>query len=230
MLLPEHLELLKQVKFYFGDAHKLWQEYKDDQKLKLIKRALEDGEDIGLSQRYEYKGVRLGTWLQALKKANKSGKKLDVLEKIENLGFDISAKSRNPVDTASRFLNDLYDDEDPNKMNWQNRFNHAVRDNYKKLSSELIKEIEEVWILQFGEGRSWEKIRDRERDRTDDWKAFRYNKKVNPNQKWFAPISKMGDLYHWVRQKREVKSRMDLISRNFNEQEKSELRKENFEI
>lgn len=230
MLLPEHLKLLREEKFYFGDAHKLWQEYKDYQKIKLIEKALEDGEDIGLSQRYEYKGVRLGTWLQALKKANKSGKKLDVLEKIENLGLDISAKSRNPLDTASRFLKDLYDDEDPNKMNWQNRFNHAVRDNKKKLTSELIKEIEDVWILQFGEERSWEKIRERERDRTNDWKAFRYNQKVNPNNKWFGPTSKMGDLYYWVRQKREFKSRMDLVKNNFSEQEKSELRNEGFEI
>lgn len=230
MLLPEHLKLLKEEKFYFGDAHKLWQEYKDDQKLKLIKKAIEDGEDIGLSQRYEYKGVRLGTWIQAVKKANKSGKKLDVRDKIEELGFDISSKSRNPIDTAKRFISDLYEDEDPNKMNWQNRFNHAVREKKKKLTPEIIKELEEVWILQFGEERSWEKIRDRDRDRTDEWKAFRYNKKVNPEEKWFAPISKMGDLYSWVRQKREIKSRMELVKDNFNEKEKSELRKEGFEI
>ena len=230
MLLPEHLKQLKEEKFYFGDAHKLWQEYKDDQKLKLIKEAVEDGEDIGLSQRYEYKGIRLGTWIQGVKKANKSGKKLDVRDKIEELGFDISSKSRNPIDTALRFIKELYDDVEPNKMNWQNRFNQRVRDNNKKLTPEIIKELEEVWELQFGEERSWVKIRDRDKDRTDEWKAFRYNKKINPNENWFAPISKMGDLYSWVRQKREIISRMELVKENFNDKEKSELRKEGFEI
>src|SRR5690606_4963114 len=36
ILPPEHEELLKKEHFYFGDAHKLWQEWKDSTKLKLL--------------------------------------------------------------------------------------------------------------------------------------------------------------------------------------------------
>ncbi len=63
LLLKEHETLLKQEQFYFGDAHTLWQEWKDETKLKLLQEAVDEGENIGLSQRYEYKGVRLGTWI-----------------------------------------------------------------------------------------------------------------------------------------------------------------------
>ena len=35
------------------------------------------------------------------------------------------------------------------------------------------------------------KIRKRDRDRTNEWKAFRYNTKVNPEVKQYAPELKL---------------------------------------
>ncbi|MCD8433573.1 hypothetical protein LNJ05_12450 [Tenacibaculum finnmarkense genomovar ulcerans] len=74
------------------------------------------------------------------------------------------------------------------------------------------------------------RIRERQKDRTDEWKEFRYNKNINKNEKWLEPVSIMGDVFWWARQKRESKSRMDLIKNNFTEQEKVELRTEGFPI
>lgn len=230
MLIDEHLRLLKEEKFYFGDAHKLWQEYKEEVKLNLLAEALLDDEDIRVNHRFEYKGVRLGTWLVGVSQANKNGKKLELREKIKSLGFFISATSRNAIDTANRFVNDLLDDTNPNKANYQNRFNSAIRDRVDEIPEEIQQDLVDVWFLQFDEIRPMGKIRDRQKDRTDEWKAFRYDKTINPEKKWFSLYSLMGDLYSWVRQKREVKSRMDLIKNNFTDQEKSELRKENFPI
>lgn len=229
ILPPEHEELLRNEHFYFGDAHKLWQEWKDSTKLKLLQEAVDEGENIGLSQRYEYKGVRLGTWIQGIKKANKSGKKLDVMEKINDI-FDLSSKSRTPIDTANRFVNDLLEAENPEKAHFQNRFNHSIRDRIDELPDEVQQDIVDVWFLVFEEERPLGRIRTRQKDRTDEWKEFRYNKSINPEGHWFSTYSLMGDLYSWVRQKREVKTRMDLVKKNFNEQEKSELRREGFPI
>lgn len=229
MLPEEHFDLLLKEEFYFGDAHKLWQEWKDDQKLKLLQQAADDGQDIGLSQRYEYKGVRLGTWIQGIKKANKKGKKLDVMEKIYEI-FDLSSKSRTPVDSANRFVADLLDDENPDKGRWQSRFNSLIRDRVDELPDDIQQDIVDAWYLVFDEERPLGRIRERQKDRSQEWKEFRYNKSINPEGKWFLPFSVMGNLYYWVRQKKENKSRMDLIKHNFTDQEKSELRREEFPI
>jgi hypothetical protein len=229
-ILPEeHEKLLKQEHFYFGDAHKLWQEWKADTKLKLLQEAVDDRENIGLSQRYEYKGVRLGTWIQGIKKANKSGKKLDIMEKINDI-LDLSSKSRTPIDTATRFVNDLLERENPNKANFQNRFNSALRDRIDELPDDIQQDIVDAWYLVFDEERPLGRIRTRQKDRTEEWKSFRYNESINPESIWSLTESKIGNLYHWIRQKRENKTRMELIRKNFNEQEKSELRREGFPI
>ena len=229
LLPPEHGDLLKKEHFYFGDAHKLWQEWKVNTTLKLLQEAVDEGENIGLSQRYEYKGVRLGTWIQGIKKANKSGKKLDIIEKINDI-FDLSSKSRTPVDTANRFVNDLLETEKPEKANFQNRFNQSIRDRIDELPDEIQQDIVDVWFLVFEEERPLGRIRTRQKDRTDEWKTFRYNKSINPKGIWSLPESIIGNLYHWIRQKRENKPRMELIRKNFNKQEKSELRREGFPI
>lgn len=229
-ILPsEHEKNLVLEKFYFGDAHVLWQEWKTDQKLKLLQEAVDNGENIGLSQRYEYKGVRIGTWIQGVKKANKNGKKLDVMEKIKEI-IDLSTKTRNPIDTATRFINDLFETENPDKAAFQNRFNSAILNKIDDLPEVLQQDIVDVWYLAFDEIRPLGKIRERQHDRTNEWKIFRYNKSLNPEGKWFATYSLMGDLYNWARQKREVKTRMDLIKHHFNEKERSELRREGFQI
>lgn len=229
ILPPNHEVLLKQEKFYFGDAHLLWQEWKNDTKLKLLQEAVDAGENIGLSQRYEYKGVRLGTWIQGIKKANKKNKKLDVMEKINQI-FDLSSKTRTPIDTANRFINDLLEAKISEKTSFQNRFNHSIRDRIDELPEEIQQDIVDIWHLAFEEERPLGKIRTRQKDRTDEWKAFRYNKNINPEGLWFSTYLLMGDLYSWTRQKREFKSRMDLVKHNFTEKEKSELRQEGFQI
>lgn len=230
-LIPEdHLELLKKEKFYFGDAHKLWQEYLEEQKLDLLMEALIEEEDVRVNHRYEYKGVRLGTWLVGVSQANKIGKKLELRQKIIDLGFYISATSRNPVDSANRFVIDLLEAKNPDKANFQNRFNGIIRDRIDEIPEEIQQDIVDVWYLQFNEDRPLGKIRERQRDRTDEWKEFRYNKSINAEKKWLSPLKVMGDVFWWARQKRETKSRMDLIKNNFTEQEKEELRAEGFPI
>lgn len=229
LLPPEHEILLRREKFYFGDAHILWQEWKTEQKLKLLQEAVDNGEDIGLSQRYEYKGVRLGTWIQGVKKANKAGKKLDVMEKIKDI-VDITSKTRNPIDTANRFINDLYEANESDKAIFQKRFNSAIRDQVNELPEDIQQEIVDVWYLVFNEVRPLGKIREWQKDKTEEWKAFRYNSEINPEGKWFSTMSLMGDIYSWVRSKREAKSRMDLVKHRFNETEKKELRREGFPI
>jgi HKD family nuclease len=229
-ILPtEHEELLKKEHFYFGDAHKLWQEWKDDTKLKLLQQAVDEGENIGLSQRYEFKGVRLGTWIQGIKKANKSGKKLDVIERINDI-FDLSSKNRTPVDSANRFVSDLLDSENPDKGKWQSRFNSLIRDRVDELPDDVQQDIVDAWYLVFDEIRPLGRIREKQNDRSEEWKKFRYDKNVNPEGAWSLPESIIGSLYYWIRQKKDVKSRMDLIKKNFNELEKSELRREGFPI
>lgn len=229
MLPSDHERLLREEKFYFGDAHELWQEWKVDQKLALLQEAVDNGENIGLSQRYEYKGVRLGTWIQMIKRANGEGKKLDVMDKINEI-IDFTSKNRNPVDTAKRFISDLYEAKNPDKASFQKRFNGAIRDRVDELPDDVQQDIVDVWFLAFDEIRPLGRIRERQKDRTEEWKAFRYNKSINEEGLWFSTMAKMGDLYSWVRSKREVKSRMDLVKHHFNEKEKSELRREGFQI
>jgi hypothetical protein len=181
-LIPkEHLELLKKEDFYFGDAHKLWQEFLEDQKLELLMEALIDEEDIKVNHRYEYKGVKLGTWLVGISQANKKDKKLELRQKIIDLGFYISATSRNPIDSANRFVIDLLDAKNPDKANFQNRFNGTIRDRVDDIPEDIQQDIVDAWFLQFNEDRPLGRIRERQRDRTDEWKEFRYNKRPLQN-------------------------------------------------
>jgi hypothetical protein len=208
----------------------LWQEYLEDQKLELLLEALIDEEDIRVNHRYKYKGIKLGTWLVGVSQANKKGKKLELRQKIIDLGFYISATSRNPIDSANRFVIDLLDAKNPDKGNFQNRFNSTIRDRVDDIPEDIQQDIVDAWFLQFNEDRPLGKIRERQRDRTEEWKEFRYNNSINKNKKWLEPLRIMGDIFWWARQKRESKSRMNLIKMNFTEQEKVELRREGFPI
>ncbi len=151
------------------------------------------------------------------------------MDKINEI-LDLSSKSRTPVDTATRFINDLLERENPNKAKFQNRFNGSLRERINELPDEIQQDIVDAWYLAFDEERPLGRIRTRQKDRTSEWKSFRYNKSVNPEGIWFLPESIIGNLYHWIRQKKENQSRIELIRRNFNEKEKSELRREGFPI
>jgi HKD family nuclease len=230
MLPHEHFLLLREEKFYFKDAHILWQEFKEEQKLEILLDALIDGEDIKLNHRYIYKGHHIGTWLVGVNQANKKGKKLKLRQQILELGFDISAFSRTPEESANRFLSDLLEAENPEKMNVQNRFNGTILNKIDTIPDDILQDIVDAWYIQFNEIRPLGKIREKQKDRTDEWKAFRYDKKINPEGKWLSPLSLMGDVFWWARSKRESKQRMSLITKNFNEKEKVELRNEGFSI
>ncbi|MCG6191401.1 phospholipase D family protein [Maribellus maritimus] len=229
--LPEnHKKRLENEKFYFKDAHKLWQEYLEEQKLEILLEALIAGENVKANHRYSFKGHRIGTWLVGVSQANRKGKKLELRKQIKDLGFDFTATSRNPIDTAKRFVSDLLNSENPDKANFQNRFNSVIRERLDEIPEDIQQDIVDSWFLQFDEERPLGKIRERQKDRTSEWKEFRYNNPDNTEGKWFGTFNQMGDLYSWVRQKRETKSRMDLVKHHFSTKEKSELRLEGFPI
>ncbi len=192
--------------------------------------ALIAGEEVKANHRYSFKGHRIGTWLVGVSQANRKGKKLELRKQIEDLGFDFTATSRNPIDTANRFVSDLLNSENPDKANFQNRFNSVIRDRLDEIPEDIQQDIVDAWFLQFDEERPLGKIRERQKDRTPEWKDFRYNNPDNTEQKWFGTFNQMGDLYCWVRQKREIKSRMDLVRHHFSTKEKAELRLEGFPI
>ena len=98
-----------------------------------------------------------------------------------------------------------------------------------KLTSKIKEEIDIAWELQFKEKRSWEKT-SRSKDRTQEWKEFRYNSLVNPDGKWSLPSNIIGNLWHWIRLKRDNKKQMDSIKQQFNEREIIELRNEGFPV
>ena len=226
MLIPEHKEKLIKEKFYFKDAHKLWGEYKNELKLDLLVQAILDKEDIKISHKYIYKGERLGTWLVGVISKNQ----FELVKLIDDLGFNISGRINTVENTAKRFIEQLRKAKKSNKMALQSRFNLSFSDNKEAYTKDAIREIEELWELKFNEKREWGKIRERTKDRTDEWKAFRYNKNLNPEGKWFTTVREMGNLYNWARQKKEIQSRMDLVKNNFNVKEKAELRQEGFLI
>lgn len=160
--------------------------------------------------------------------ANKTGKKLDVRKQIEDLGFDFSETSRSTDDVVERFMADLLNDKNPNKMNFRTRFNQNIKTKKKNLTAEQIKRIEEAWQLQFNEELIWTKIHEPTVDRTSEWRSYRQKEGV------WHPIKIQGNenivLYHWVNNKLKYKKQMDRLKDNFSEKEKMELRQLGFNI
>lgn len=226
----EHIEKLKSINFYFGDGHKLRQEKIVENWLEILFDALLNNEKVRVDHRYKYgpKKLRLGTWLVGIAVANKDNKKLDVKKQIEDLGFSFSETSRATDDVLDRFVADLLNDKNPNKMNFRTRFNQNIKSKKKNLSGDQIKRVEEAWQLQFNEELIWTKIHEPTVDRTDEWRTYRKNEGV------WHPIKIQGNentvLYHWVNNKLKFKKQMDRLKENFNETEKLELRQLGFNI
>lgn len=199
-----------------------------DRWIEILKNALADGEDIGLSHRYTYNGEDLGTFLQGVSQANKKGKRLDVKERIETeTAFRFASKSRNNTDTLHRFIDDLLNAEQPDKMLWRTRlFKHIPK--VELIDEKLKIEIEEAWELQFGEKPVWRKQHDGFSDRTDEWKEHRKVVGV-----WY-PIKitdgRFQNLYTWAKRKLTSKKTMDKIKHKFNEAEIIELRNSGFPV
>ena len=232
----EHIEKLKNVGFYFGDAHKLLQQLKEEEWLDIVTEALSDPtekERMRVNHRYRYNGNRVGTFLvglaQEIRKENPKKSKLELNKKIEELGFVISKNTKDPKNTAQRFLDRLLNDKSPIKVEYQKYFNQTILPKAEKISTKTKEEISVAWELQFEEKRTWHKI-SRSKDRTQEWKEFRYNSLVNPDGKWSLPSNVVGNLWHWIRLKRDNKKQMDSIKQQFNEREIIELRNEGFPV
>lgn len=232
----EHIDKLEKAGFYFGDAHELLQQNIEDEWLSILEEFINDPKErdkISVDHRYKPSGHRLGTWLvgvsQENNKANPRPRKIELKIKIEELGFDFTKKSRKPEHTSQRFLNDLTNDKSPIKSEYQTRFNRQILPRADKIPLKIREEIDVIWELQFTEKRTWEKIK-RAKDRTLEWKEFRYNNQINPENKWITGQSAMGDLYNWVYHKRRSKEKMDLVIHHFNHTEKIELKNEGFPI
>jgi HKD family nuclease len=232
----EHIGKLLDEDFFFDDAHELLQQNIEDEWLSILSDALNDSserEKIQVNHRYKFNGYRLGTWLVGVSQATKGKKpkqrKIDLRLKIEELGFDFTRTSRKPEHTVERFIEQLLNDKNPIKVEYQKTFNRQMLKRKAKISDELKQEINAAWELQFNEIRSWDNI-PRAKDRTEEWKEFRYNKTINPEGKWITGESTMGKLYNWVYHKRNDKRKMDLVIDKFTEAELNELRIEGFPI
>lgn len=225
----EHFEKLEQAGFYFGDAKKLKYQNIEEEWLDVLLDALLDKEDIRMNHRYVYNEKKLGTWLVYVRQENKKGKKLELKKIINDLGFHFKDTSRSTKDVVERFANELLVSENPSKVNFRNRFNHQVSPNRKKIPKKLQLKVEDAWRKSFKEELKWE-VASRSVDKTEEWKSFRYDKKRNPEGKWYAGQSKIGELYSWVYHKKKEKRKMDLVIDNFNKKELEELKSEGFPI
>lgn len=225
----EHFEKLEKAGFYFGDANELMWQNIEEEWLDVLLDAILDKEDIRMNHRYIYKDRKLGTWLVGVRQANKKDKKLELKKLINDLGFYFKDTSRSTKDVINRFAEDLMKSEKPSKMNFRNRFNNQVSANKNKISIELQRKVELAWKSKFNEDLKWE-VSSRTVDKTEEWKAFRYDKKRNPEGKWYKGQSKLGDLYYWVYHKKKEKSKMDLVIDKFNKTELRELKAEGFPI
>lgn len=232
----EHIEKLKSIGFYFGDAHKLLQQLKEEEWLDIVIEALSDPaekERMRVNHRYKFNGNRLGTFFvglaQEIRKENPKKNKIELYKIIKDLGFDISQNSRDQKNTAKRFLDKLLNDKSPIKVDYQKYFNHTILPKADKISTQIKDEISVAWELQFNEERTWHK-KSRSKDRTKEWKELRYNSIINPEGKWVISSTLMGNLWFWVRLKKENKNQMDSIVHKFNESEVIELRNEGFPV
>lgn len=153
----EHLLKLNSIGFYFGDGHQEGVERTDKKWLRLLKEALDDGENVQTNHRYRYKGQGLGTYLVGVKKKNKLGEKLELKEKITQAGLDMDETSRDNVLVLNRFVRQLRKDKKPNKFKFQNRFNQQVLPRADVLSKEFKDDLTDAWREKFNEERSWVK-------------------------------------------------------------------------
>ena len=223
----EHITKLEEIGFYFGDGHILRQANIKQSWLEILKEAVENNEIIKANHRYIYKEHRLGTWLVGIASSNTKGEKLDIRKQIEEIGFDFSKTKRDTENVIARLIKDLYDAKEPSKFFWRIRFAKHINKK-EQLSEKTISEIEFAWEYHFNEKPVWGKMKERNIDRTDEWKE--YKKK---NGKWYPIKIENGenlDLYYWVNRKyKNSKSLLKLIDK-FSEKEISEIREVGFKI
>ena len=199
--------------------------YTESQRLAILKDALDNNVKIAMNHNYYYKGFRLGAFLiQAKYRKNK-----DLYNKIESLGFEYNKHSKEPLDIVNRFIQTLWNDPKPFKGKYITKFNHYIITKKDIISKEMKDEINIIWKLKFGEKRIWKKPTSY-RQRVNTWKKIRYDKELNPDEKWYAGTSRLIGVYHWVRMRKLSKEKMNEIVKYFNKQELFELEKEGFKF
>lgn len=201
----------------------------EEEWLELLEEAIYDGEDVMANHNYKFKGKNLGSWLSNVSQDNKLGKKLALLKEIEEIGFDFKQRGHNPDLQAKRFIQRLVENEELNKMVCQNYFNSVLMDKQDRILPETKRELNTAWKLRFNEERLWEK-QSQIKDKTDEWKKFRYNKDLNPKEKWSTSEKNMGGLYHWVRYRKKRVDLLELIIHKFSKEEIDELREQGFPV
>jgi superfamily II DNA or RNA helicase len=202
----------------------------DEEWIELIKDALSNGIKLKARQGFTYKNEDIGRYLRDIKTASKNGKKIEIYNKIEKAGYSFSSASKRLEITTQKWINDLTNYNNPKKLNFRNRFYKNFIPRKSDIPEEVKKEMNLLWRSMFGEELSWELMQERTNDRTDEWKAFRYNKEINPKQRWYQPETKMGSVFSWVYRKLNRPKQMDRIRHNFTETEIIELRNEGFPI
>ena len=196
---------------------------KENEWLKLLQMAINEGVDIQVNHRFKYKNKNLGTFLTSAKRKNNT----ELNKKIKSLGVDFKMHSKNPEDYVVKFTQQLSKDRNPNKQRYTTRFNSYVLPKKETIRAQLVEKLNKVWKRKFGDIRKWEKP-ETVTDKINKWKGFRYDLKSNPNGKWFGYRKEMGKLYSWVYARKRNPDKMNLILGYFNEKEISELKKEGF--
>lgn len=223
----EHISKLLSIGFYFGDAHKLNEEEIVKEWLELLKIAVHNNERIILTHSYVYKNKKLGTWLIGISQANKKEKKLDILKRINDIGFDYTKTSKSVTEVIKRLINDLNKAENPNKFDWRSRFFKHI-DKKDKLSEENIYDIEFAWEYHFNEKPTWGKIQEGTIDRTDEWRNYRKSE-----GQWFPINLTNGEpmsLYNWVKRRKDNPRQMNKIRDKFTPEEIREIRQAGFPV
>lgn len=190
--------------------------------LKLLKEAIDAGEKVQPNHRFEYKGVRLGSFLVDAKRRNRE----ELIKKIEKIGFSYDNHSSEPEAFLRRYIKDLMESDLSEKGKFITKFNVRILPKKSKFKKKSIKELNVVWKLKYNEKRKWTKPLSTKK-RVKKWKKYRYDKVVNPEGKWYGGRTKIKELYYWVRSNRK-NQKMHLLWKFFNEKEIEELRKEGF--
>jgi hypothetical protein len=196
---------------------------KENEWLALLENAINENVEIKANHRFKYKNKNLGTFLVSAKRKPN----VELIRKIENLGVIYKTKSKDPENYLEKYILQLSKDKKPNKQRYITRFNMCVLPKKDFIKEETIEKLNGIWKIKFGDIRKWEKP-ETQIDRINNWKDFRYNKKLNPNEKWFDNRKNMGKLYGWVYNKRKNSDKMNLISEYFNKKELNELKNEGF--
>lgn len=197
---------------------------KENEWLKLLKEAIDEGVKIQVNHRFKYKNKNLGGFLTHAKRKNNP----ELHKKIKRLGVDFKMHSKDPEHYLEKFTLQLLKDKKPIKQRYMTRFNVYILPKKDILKEETIEKLNNVWQQKFGVVRKWD-VPETALDKINKWKAFRYDEENNPDGKWFHYRKYMGNkLYGWVYIKKRDKKKMSLILEHFNEQEIAELKKEGF--